>query len=190
MASLPERERVPPGQGVTKGWPVLHVGPVPAFDPASWRLRVHGALARPLTLDWQGFLELPQARVPADMHCVTGWSKLDNLWEGVLLRELALRVGVARGARFVRFSDGGSYDTTVPLALALAPDVLLAHSHGGAPLAAQHGGPLRSVVPALYAWKSCKWLREVEFLEQEQLGFWEVRGYHNDADPWREERLV
>lgn len=185
-----KRERVPPGQGVTSGWPLLHVGAVPAFDERTWRLRVHGALRRPLELSWSGLLALPQTDVRADMHCVTGWSKLDNAWRGVLVRDLLERAGAAPGARFVRFAAAGGYDTTVPLAAALAADVLLAHAHDGAPLALEHGGPLRSVVPALYAWKSCKWVREVELLEEERLGFWEVRGYHNDADPWQEERFV
>lgn len=184
------RERVPPGQGVTRGWPVLHVGAVPDDDPSAWRLRVHGAVATPLELDRAAWLELPRARVVADMHCVTGWSRLDNAWEGVLLRELAALAGVGDRARFVRFGDGRAYDTTVPVATALSAEGLLADRHDGEPLAPEHGGPLRAVIPSLYAWKSCKWVREVEFLLAERLGFWEVRGYHNDADPWREERFV
>lgn len=183
------RERVPPGQGVTKGWPLLHVGAVPDTPVAAWRLRVGGAVERELELGWEEFQALPHARMRADFHCVTGWSKLDNDWEGVRLDELARRVGVRAGAGFVRFADPQGYDTTVPLALALA-EGCLADRHGGAPLAREHGGPLRAVVPSLYAWKSCKWVVEVEFLEAERLGFWELRGYHNGADPWREERLV
>lgn len=183
------RERVPPGQGVTKGWPLLHVGSVPEEPAPGWRIRVGGAVARALELDWATFLGLPQVRVRADFHCVTGWSKLDNDWEGVALAELARRVEPARGVRFVRLADPQGYDTTVPLALALA-EGLLAHRHGDAALAGEHGGPVRAVFPSLYAWKSCKWVVSVEFLESERLGFWELRGYHNDADPWREQRLV
>ena len=183
------RERIPPGQGVTKGWPLLHVGSVPELPPGGWRVVVRGALERALTFEWAEFLALPQTRLHADFHCVTGWSKLDNDWEGVRLDELARRAGLAPAARFVRFADPQGYDTTVPLALALA-EGLLAHRHGGAPLAREHGGPLRAVVPSLYAWKSCKWVCEIEFLTAEALGFWEQRGYHNDADPWKEERLV
>jgi len=183
------RERVPPGQGVTKGWPLLHVGTVPEVPAGGWRVTVAGAVARPLALDWESFLALPQARFTADFHCVTGWSKLDNDWEGVRLAELAERAGVRPEARFVRLADPQGYDTTVPLELALA-EGLLAHRHGGAPLPPEHGGPLRAVVPSLYAWKSCKWVTTVELLSEERLGFWELRGYHNGADPWREERLV
>lgn len=183
------RERVPPGQGVTKGWPLLHVGVVPDVPVDGWRLTVTGSVAQPLALTWERLLALPQTRVRADFHCVTGWSTLDNDWEGVRLATLAEAAGLATSARFVRFADPQGYDTTVPLALALA-EGLLAHRHAGAPLAREHGGPLRAVVPSLYAWKSCKWVSTVEFLTAEQLGFWELRGYHNGADPWREERLV
>lgn len=183
------RARVPPGQGVTKGWPLLHVGAVPAIPAAEWRLSLVGALARPREYAWDELLALPQARVRADFHCVTGWSKLDNDWEGVTLAELARQGGVSPEARFVRLADPQGYDTSVPLALALA-EGLLAHRHGGAPLAPEHGGPLRAVLPSLYAWKSCKWVCAVEFQTAERLGFWELRGYHNGADPWREERLV
>ncbi len=184
-----ERTRVPPGQGVTRGWPVLHVGPVPAVDLAAWTLRVGGEVERGLELTWEDFLALPQTEVTADFHCVTGWSKLDNRWRGVRLAELARRAGLKPAARFARFADDRSYDTTVPIAIALEHG-LLAHGHDGEPLASEHGGPVRAVVPRLYGWKSCKWVRAVEFLPRERLGFWEVRGYHNGADPWREERLV
>jgi len=184
-----ERPRVPPGQGVTRGWPVLHVGPVPEIDLAAWLLNVGGEVERRLELAWPEFLALPQTEVNTDFHCVTGWSKLDNRWQGVRLDELARRAGVLPTARFLRFADGRGYDTTVPLELALA-EGLLVHSHAGEPLAPEHGGPLRALVPRLYAWKSCKWVRELEFLPREQLGFWEVRGYHNGADPWTEQRLV
>jgi DMSO/TMAO reductase YedYZ molybdopterin-dependent catalytic subunit len=150
---------------------------------------VLGEVEGPLDLAWRELLALPQTRVRADFHCVTGWSTLDNDWEGVALAELARRAAVTPAARFVRFADPQGYDTTVPLERALA-EGLLAHRHCGAPLAREHGGPLRAVVPGLYAWKSCKWVVRVEFLARENLGFWELRGYHNGADPWREERLV
>jgi DMSO/TMAO reductase YedYZ molybdopterin-dependent catalytic subunit len=183
------RERVPPGQGVTKGWPLLHVGEVPATPRERWTLRVHGEVERPVVLAWSELLALEQTRTTADFHCVTGWSTFDNAWEGVALATLARHAGLFARARFVRFADPQGYDTTVPLELALR-EGLLAHRHGGADLAPEHGGPLRAVVPSLYAWKSCKWVCELEFLAAERLGFWEVRGYHNGADPWREERLV
>lgn len=184
-----ERARIPPGQGVTKGWPLLHVGDVPATPVEEWRLAVGGKVERPLELSWHDFLALPQTELRADFHCVTGWSKLDNAWLGVRVDELARRAGLFPEARFVRFADPQGYDTTVPLERALA-EGLLAHGHDGAPLAREHGGPLRAVVPSLYAWKSCKWVTRIEFLERESLGFWELRGYHNRADPWLEERLV
>jgi len=183
-----ERERIPAGQHVTKGWPVLHFGPVPRIARGEHRLRIGGAVERPLSLSLDELEALPQVEVTADFHCVTTWSRLDNAWGGVRLSELAARVGVRESARFVRFADVGDYDTTVPIEC--LAEALVAHSHDGAPLTAEHGGPLRSVVPSRYAWKSCKWLAEVEFLEEDRLGFWEVRGYHNGADPWREERLV
>jgi len=184
-----QRERVPPGQGVTRGWPLLHVGGVPSVPEGGWRVQVGGRVERPLELAWEDLLALPQTRTRADFHCVTGWSKLDNDWEGVRLADLARHVGLRPGAAFVRFADPQGYDTTVPLELALG-EGLLAHRHDGAPLPAEHGGPLRAVVPSLYAWKSCKWVAAVEFLTRESLGFWELRGYHNGADPWKEERLV
>lgn len=182
--------RIPPGQGVTRGWPVLHVGSVPEHDPSSWRLRVHGAVERPIELGWDEWRDLPRHEVVADFHCVTGWSRLDNRWSGVLVRTLATLARASGSAAFVRFSDGRVYDTTVPAAVALRDDVLLADKHDGRPLAPEHGAPLRAVVPRSYGWKSCKWVREVELLERQRLGFWEVRGYHDGADPWREERLV
>ncbi len=185
-----ERERVPPGQGTTRAFPVLHVGPVPSIDLARFALRVDGAVARPLALSWDDVRAAGRVERIANMHCVTGWSRLDNRWAGLSLAALLERAGALPGARFVRFADERGYDTSVPLAAALAPDALLAYEHDGAPLAPEHGGPLRAVIPSLYAWKSCKWVARVELLEQDRLGFWETRGYHNGADPWREERLV
>jgi len=184
-----ERERVPPGQGVTKGWPLLHVGDIPATPAEEWRVTVGGEVERELELDWRALLALPQTELHSDFHCVTGWSKLDNDWTGVRVAELARVAGMRPSARFVRFADPQGYDTTVPAEIALR-EGLLAHRHGGEPLAPEHGGPLRAVVPSLYGWKSCKWVVAVEFLPVERLGFWELRGYHNGADPWKEERLV
>jgi len=184
-----EPPRIPPGQGVTKGWPLLHVGEIPPTPVEEWRLFVGGEVEHAFELAWPELLALPRTELLADFHCVTGWSKLDNSWAGVRLAELARRARPKTSARFVRFADPQGYDTTVPLARALA-EGLLAHRHDDAPLAREHGGPLRAVVPGLYAWKSCKWVVRVEFLPRESLGFWELRGYHNDADPWKEERLV
>ena len=193
------RERIPPGQGVTKGWPILHFGPVRDVPREAWDLRVIGAIERELRLSWDELQRLPRVRVTADFHCVTGWSHLDATWEGFAVGELLRRAGAridrapngsAANGGFVRFFDGGVYDTTVPMEVALGEDVLLADREGGAPLSAERGGPLRGVVPSLYGWKSCKWVRVIEVLREEQLGFWEVRGYANGADPWREQRLI
>jgi DMSO/TMAO reductase YedYZ molybdopterin-dependent catalytic subunit len=175
---------------VTKGWPILHVGAPPDVAADAWDLRVGGAVEHELLLSPADLKALPRVEVVTDFHCVTGWSHLDARWEGVRLATVLERATPRAGARFVRLSDGRAYDTTVPLALALAPDAILADREGGAPLPRLRGGPLRAVVPRLYGWKSCKWLRAIELLEEEQLGFWEVRGYANGADPWREERLV
>ena len=183
-------ERLPPGQGVTRAWPVLHVGSVPAFDPTTWCLRVHGEVSRPVSLTWPDFQALPQVEERADFHCVTGWSRLGHSWTGVRLADLAARVGILESARFVRFADPQGYDTSVPRAIALDPLVLLVQRCDGVPLAPEHGAPLRAFVPARYAWKGCKWLVEIEFQARERLGYWEVRGYHNGADPWLEERMV
>ena len=182
--------RVPPGQGVTPAWPVMHVGAVPAFDPDRWRLWVHGAVSRPLELTWAQVGDLERCQRSADMHCVTGWSRLEVAWEGVALSTLLEAAEARPEAAFVRFADGGFYDTTVPLGIALEGGALLADREGGRALPDEHGGPLRAVVPGRYAWKSCKWVREVELLEEERLGFWELRGYRNGADPWREERFL
>ncbi len=182
--------RVPPNQGVTAGWPVLHFGSVPELDLAAWTLRVHGAVEEAFELDWEAFAGLARTGLRADFHCVTGWSRLEVRWEGVALSALLERARPTGTAAFVRFADGADYDTTVPLAYALEVGALLADREAGANLAPEHGGPLRAVVPGRYGWKSCKWVREIELLEEERLGFWEVRGYDNRADPWREERFV
>lgn len=186
--ALEPRPRIPPGQHVTSGWPVLHFGQVPDVSREGFRLRVGGEVARPVTLTFDELLALPQVRRRADFHCVTSWSVLDLDWEGVPLAELARLAGLAREARSVRFADGGVYTTSLPLSC--LDDVLVAHRCGGRPLDAEHGGPVRAVVPSRYAWKSCKWLASVDFLAEHELGFWELRGYHDGADPWREERLV
>jgi DMSO/TMAO reductase YedYZ molybdopterin-dependent catalytic subunit len=163
---------------------------VPHIERATWRLRVHGHVARPFELSFADLSALPQNEVTADFHCVTGWSVLDNRWTGVLLLEIARRAGIRADCTHVRLADRGYYDTNVPLAQILSPDALLATARNREPLPPEHGGPLRAILPALYAWKSCKWLCEIEFLTQDRLGYWEKRGYHNDADPWLEQRLV
>jgi DMSO/TMAO reductase YedYZ molybdopterin-dependent catalytic subunit len=180
--------RVPPGQYVTEEFPVLHLGPVPEFDPDSWQFKIFGQVETPLVLSYQEFMTLPKVEVAADFHCVTGFSKLDNRWAGVTFKELARRVKLKPEARYVMVHCEGGYTTNVPLQVMNADDVLFAYGHNGQSLSPEHGWPLRLVVPKRYAYKSAKWVRGLEFLKEDRPGFWEERGYHNDADPWKEER--
>jgi DMSO/TMAO reductase YedYZ molybdopterin-dependent catalytic subunit len=181
--------RIPPGQSRTRKWPVLHWGRVPQVPLDRWRLEVRGLVLQPLRFTWDEFQALPRVKVYSDFHCVTRWSRLDNLWEGVAAQELLRRAGVRPEARFVLlhgYDDG--WTTNLPLADFDQPDVLLADRHDGEPLSADHGGPVRAVVPRLYAWKSAKWIRAIELLAEDRPGYWERGGYHNHGDPWSEER--
>lgn len=187
--SQEHQDRLPPGQVLTKRWPILHDGDVPAFDPTTWDFRVFGLVADPLRLTWDDFQALPRVTVTADFHCVTRWSKLDNTWEGVSFRAIAARVCPQATARFVLFHCDGGYTANLPLAALDDDDVLFALKHNGVDLTPEHGYPLRAVVPKRYAWKSAKWLRAVEFLADDRPGFWERYGYSNSADPWKEERF-
>ena len=182
-------ERIPPGQSRTRKWPVLDASGPPQIDLARWSLRVSGLVANPLELTWAEFNGLPRVQIFSDFHCVTRWSRLGNLWEGVSLRELGQRAGIRPEARYVLAHgyDRG-FTTNLPLADILTPDSLLATHHDGEPISPEHGGPARLIVPHLYAWKSAKWVCELEFLAQDQAGFWEVNGYHMRGDPWQEER--
>ncbi len=181
-------DRIPPGQRLTDKFPVLHYGSVPQFDRATWDLKVFGLVEEPLAFSYDQFLELPATRIVADIHCVTTWSKLDTIWEGVLFRELINSVQVDPEARFVMVHCEQDFTTNVPLEVLMDDDVLLAHRYDDQPLTPEHGYPLRLVVPKKYFWKSAKWVRGLELMAQDRLGFWEVRGYHNNADPWKEER--
>jgi DMSO/TMAO reductase YedYZ molybdopterin-dependent catalytic subunit len=181
-------KRVPPGQRLVKGWPVLHVGPIPEFDEAEWDFQVDGLVENPYTLSYAELKALPIVTVQADMHCVTGWSTLDNSWTGVSFRSLAERAGVKPEARWVITHCDYGYTSDLSLQAMTDDDVLVAWAHNGEPLVPEHGFPLRLVVPKRYAWKSAKWLRGLEFSDRNQRGFWEVRGYHVHADPWPEER--
>lgn len=183
-----EAGRLPPGQVATLKWPVLHYGAVPEFNPATWDFRVFGLVEQPLVLRYSELLALPQKEVLADMHCVTRWSRFDNHWEGVPLREIIARVRPRPEATHVLVHADYGYTANAPLADLDRDDVLLAHRHDGQPLAPDHGFPLRLVVPHLYAWKSVKWVRGLEFLAKDVAGFWEKNGYHNYGDPWREQR--
>jgi DMSO/TMAO reductase YedYZ molybdopterin-dependent catalytic subunit len=181
-------KRVPPGQRLVKGWPVLHVGPIPKFNEEEWDLRVDGLVEDPLTLSYTDLKALPNAALTADMHCVTGWTTLDNVWEGVLFRTVAERARPLPEARWVTAHCDYGYTSDLSLEAMMEEDVLLAWAHNGEPLTPEHGFPLRLVVPARYGWKSAKWLRGLEFAAENRRGYWEERGYHVHADPWPEER--
>jgi DMSO/TMAO reductase YedYZ molybdopterin-dependent catalytic subunit len=184
----PVRDRLPPGQTLVQDWPVLDLGVQPEVAPEKWRLRLEGLVEAPLRLTLDDFMALPQTELVNDIHCVTQWSRYDNHWQGVLAAELLALARPKGAARFVSFTSYDGYTTNVPLAEFAAAEVLLAHSWNGAPLTRQHGGPVRVVIPRLYLWKSPKWVTRIELLGVDRPGFWEVRGYHNNGDPWAEER--
>ena len=180
--------RVPPGQYLTSRFPVLTYGRNPKYDLASWSLSIDGAVEKPYALSWDELMGMDQVEITTDIHCVTRWSKLDTTWRGVPVRDLFERAGLKPEAAFVMaYSDGG-YTTNLPLPVVLDDDVLLAHTYAGQPLAHEHGGPLRLLVPKRYFWKSAKFLRRLEVMTEDRMGFWELNGYHNDADPWQEQR--
>ncbi|MFI5352824.1 MAG: sulfite oxidase-like oxidoreductase [Candidatus Binatales bacterium] len=180
--------RTPPGQILTDKFPVLSYGPTPRFDPRKWDFRVWGEVEEPLLLSYEQFRALPQSRQVSDFHCVTTWSRLDNAWEGVRARDLIKLIRLKPSARFVIVHCDGGYTTNLPLAEFDDDNVMLARRRDGRELEPDHGFPLRLIVPKLYGWKSAKWVRAIEFSAQDRPGSWEVRGYHNHADPWTEER--
>jgi DMSO/TMAO reductase YedYZ molybdopterin-dependent catalytic subunit len=180
--------RLPPGQYLTKKWPVLHAGGVPKTDLATWTFRVFGEVEEEVTLDWEQFSALPRRSNVQDIHCVTRWSRFDAEFEGVHWRELAALAQPRPAARFVIAHAEQGFTSNVPLTFLEHDQALLATRADGEPLSSEHGGPLRLVVPGKYFWKSAKWLREIELSATDRLGFWERYGYHNDADPWQEER--
>jgi DMSO/TMAO reductase YedYZ molybdopterin-dependent catalytic subunit len=191
---MKEAGRLPPGQAATIKWPILHTGDVPKFDAATWDFRVGGLVESPLDLSWEAFNALPQVEVVSDFHCVTKWSTFDNRWGGVPFREVLKRVRPKPEARYVMaLGHVGptryGYTTNVPLADLDRDDVLFALRHGGKDLEPDHGGPLRLVVPHLYAWKSAKWLRGLIFMEEDKAGYWERLGYHMYGDPFSEQRF-
>ncbi|MGE0405720.1 MAG: sulfite oxidase-like oxidoreductase [Candidatus Korobacteraceae bacterium] len=181
--------RLPPGQALTLKWPVLHYGSVPRFDPKRWDFRIYGLVSEPVKLTWEEFNRLPTVEVTSDFHCVTRWSRFDNLWRGVGFREILKQVQLKPEVRFVLVHAEQGYTANVPLADLDRDNVLLATHHDGAPLTADHGYPLRLIVPHLYAWKSVKWVRGFEFLASDQPGLWEQNGYHMYGDPFQEQRF-
>jgi DMSO/TMAO reductase YedYZ molybdopterin-dependent catalytic subunit len=178
-------DRIPPGQSRTKKWPVLDAHGAPEIDLANWKFEVEGLIANPLTFSLDEFIELPAVKVYSDFHCVTRWSRLDNVWTGVSTREIANLAGVKPEAKFVlALAYDYGWTTNVPIEYFLKEDSLFAYAHDGAPIPPEHGGPVRLIIPQLYAWKSAKWVRGVRFLASDEAGFWEEGGYHMRGDPW------
>lgn len=184
----PEAERLPPGQHLVKNWPVLDLGQQPEVPLSAWRLEVTGLVTRPLSFDWAGFNALPQSGGRSDIHCVTTWSRYDNDWRGVATRDLLEAAGPIAEARAVWLTCHDGYTTNLTLADFAAADAMLVTHWQGQPLAREHGGPMRLVLPHLYFWKSAKWLRSIEVRSEDGPGFWEQNGYHLRGDPWAEER--
>lgn len=197
---MKRNDRLPPGQHLTERFPTLHYGKVPAFDPSTWDFRVWGEVEEPVVWTWDEVMALPRVQLTLDLHCVTTWSKLDMLWEGISLRQL-IDEGFIKprpAARFVVQHADQGYTTNLPLAVMLQDNFLLATHYDGQPLTPEHGYPLRGVTGAIpgrddlkdvYLWKGAKWLRGLEFLSADQLGFWEANGYSNEADIWKQQRF-
>ena len=181
--------RVPAGQKQVNNFPVLDMGIKPWISIADWRLRVFGLVQNELDLDWAAYKALPQITDISDFHCVTRWSQLDMDWQGVRARDVLTLAMPLSNAKFVTLHGYDGYTTNLPLEALLDDDVLIAHSVLGQILTKDHGGPARMVVPKRYAWKGAKWLKAIELHEHDRRGFWEVRGYHNEADPFKEERF-
>ncbi len=180
--------RLPPGQKEVKNWPVLDLGVQPNIQLERWKLQVGGLVENPITWSWAEFMAEPQEEFLSDIHCVTQWSRYDNHWQGVSARHVLDLVKPKPEAKHLIFHSYDGYTTNVKRSVFEEPNVLLAHSWEGKPISREHGGPVRVIIPDWYLWKSAKWISRIEFVAQDQPGFWEVRGYHNEADPWKEER--
>ena len=182
-------ERLPPGQRLTDRWPVLHHGSVYRIKPEEWKFRIHGLVEEERTLSYEEFTALPMVEVFSDIHCVTTWSRYNNLWEGVSTAEVKNLVKIKESARHVMAEGAGGFTANIPLENFFQQDALMALKHDGQPISAEHGGPVRLVVPRLYFWKSAKWLTGLRFMAENEPGFWEDAGYHMHGDPWKEERF-
>ncbi|NDJ61913.1 MAG: sulfite oxidase-like oxidoreductase [Chloroflexi bacterium] len=180
--------RLPPGQSLTHKFPVLTYGPTPGFDEATWDLRVYGEVDNELRWNWREFQQLPTVSITTDIHCVTRWSKFDTVWEGVLFRDIMEMAGLKDTAKFVIAHCEYGYTTNTPVEIMYDEDVMLAYKFDGQFLDAEHGFPVRTLVPKRYFWKSAKWVRALEFTSVDKPGFWEQAGYHNEGDPFKEER--
>ncbi len=184
----PDRDRLPPGQRLVKDWPVLDLGIQPDVTPQKFRLDLDGAVENRLSLDLDGFMALSMQESVSDMHCVTQWSNYDNRWRGVSARTILDMVQPRIEVQHVVFHSFDGYTTNIRLDQFAQDDVYLVHEWNGKPIGRVHGGPVRMLVPRLYLWKSAKWLNRIQFVISDRPGFWETRGYHNNADPWLEER--
>jgi len=186
--SDPERDRLPPGQRLVETWPVLDLGVQPEIPLDRWRLTIDGLVEAPTVWRWADILAQPEFEDVSDIHCVTAWSRFDNRWRGVSARHLLSLVRPKPEARHVVFHSYDTYTTNVALDAFAEADVLLATHHDGEPIPVEHGGPLRVIMPRWYFWKSAKWVKRIEFVAADRPGFWEERGYHNEGDPWQEQR--
>ncbi len=182
-------DRLPPGQVLTERFPILHEGEVPVYDMTTWDLKVFGKVEQEITVSYEDILALPQKQVTCDIHCVTRWSRFDNTFEGVLMKDFMKELGIHPKSEYVMLHGDHDYTTNIHLHDLIQHNVLLAHSVDGEKLTAKHGFPLRLVVPHLYFWKSIKWIRGIEFIQEDAPGFWELNGFHNHADPFKEERF-
>jgi DMSO/TMAO reductase YedYZ molybdopterin-dependent catalytic subunit len=183
------RPQVPPGQSVVVTWPVLTYGPTPHIDTNEWQLEVKGEVKKPITLNWAEFNNLPKSRLHTDIHCVTRWSKLDMDWDGVSIDELIEQAGgLTKNANHLIAYCYGGYTTNLPIEDVTGGKALVATHADGEPLAPAHGAPARLFVPHLYFWKSAKYINKLIFTDRDHMGFWEVNGYHNYGDPWKEQR--
>lgn len=189
VQKAPADDNLPPGQFLTSKLPVLTYGATPEINLEEWELQVSGLVKNPVTLSWEQFKALRWDVVEAPFHCVTQWSRLENTWEGLLFTELCSLVEPEPEAKFIIARCYGGYSTNLPVGTLLDGLSLLAHKHDGKPLTPDHGWPLRLVAPQRYGWKSAKWVHSLEFSAEDQPGFWEIRGYHNEGDPWKEERF-
>jgi DMSO/TMAO reductase YedYZ molybdopterin-dependent catalytic subunit len=185
-----ERERVPPGQVVTQGWPILHAGSVPVIKKEDWSLFVHGEIRNELNLSYDDLLKLNHTVQTNDIHCVTTWSKLGMTWEGIRFKDIMQVAQPTEKAHFVVFEAEQGFTTNLPLDVVMDDDVMVAFKAQGQPIPPEHGGPVRMLIPKRYFYKSAKWLRGIKLTEHDVPGFWEIRGYSNSADPWNEERYA
>lgn len=189
-ASVRSGDRLPPGQRQVTNFPVLDLGVHPEIPTEQWTLQIHGKVENPVTLDWPSLQALPPFEDVSDFHCVTTWSQFDMAWRGVAFLTLAELVRPKKEATHVYFKSYDGYTVNNPLDVCLDDDVLIAHTWNGQPLPKEHGGPARVIIPKRYAWKGAKWVKEIIFLDRDLLGYWELRGYSNTADPWTEDRFA